>query len=117
MVCPYFTFLAGLVHKERRSAVARGSARSAWRLGTAEAEWLAAFKGGPAPKGNFLNVVNCSEAIALAMAAIRYSRKVFVPEQCAPAPLWDEEKMESTNITNVNQCLTHEYREAWTLMS
>ena len=36
-------------------------------FGAADAEWLAAFKGGPASQGNFLNAANCSEAIALAM--------------------------------------------------
>ncbi len=86
-------------------------------FGAADAEWLAAFKGGPASQGNFLNAANCSEAIALAMAAIRYSRKVFVPEQCAPALLWDQESMKFTNIADANQYLTRGYRDGWKLTS
>jgi hypothetical protein len=83
----------------------------------AEAEWLAAFKGGAASQGNFLNAANCSEAIALAGAAIRFSRKVFVPESCAPALLWDKESMKFTNIADANQYLTREYRDGWKLTS
>ena len=83
----------------------------------AEAEWLAAFKGGPASQGNFLNAANCSEAIALAGAAIRFSRKVFAPESCAPALLWDKESMKFTNIADANQYLTREYRDGWKLTS
>ncbi len=45
--------------------------------GAADAEWVAAFKGGPPSAGNFLKGANCSEVIALAGAAIRYSRKIF----------------------------------------
>ena len=51
------------------------------------------------------------------MAAIRYSRKVFVPEQCAPALLWDKESMKFTNIADANQYLTREYRDGWKLTS
>jgi hypothetical protein len=83
----------------------RGGRGSGYR--TAEAEWLAAFKGGPASQGNFLNAANCSEAIALA-GGDRYSRKVFVPEQCAPALLWDKESMKFTNIAEADQYLTRE---------
>lgn len=83
----------------------------------ANAEWIAAFKGGPASMGNFLNAANCSEAIALAGAAIRYSRKVFNEETCAPALLWDHEGMRFTNIPEANQYLTRNYRDGWTLTS
>ena len=80
-------------------------------------EWLTAFKGGAASQGNFLNAANCSEAIALAGAAIRYSGKIFNEDQCAPALLWDKESMKFTNIADANQYLTREYRQGWELTS
>jgi hypothetical protein len=83
----------------------------------AENEWLTAFQGGPASQGNFLNAANCAEAIALAGAAIRYSRKVFHEDNCAPALLWDQESMKFTNIGDANQYLTREYRDGWKLTS
>jgi hypothetical protein len=80
-------------------------------------EWLTAFKGGAASQGNFLNAANCSEAIALAGAAIRYSGKIFNEDHCAPALLWDKESMKFTNISDANQYLTREYRQGWGLTS
>ena len=80
-------------------------------------EWIAAFKGGPATAGNFLNAAACSEAIALAGAAIRYSRKVFRAGECAPALRWNPETMEFTNAPEANQYLRREYRDGWTLTS
>ncbi len=53
--------------------------------GGGDAEWIAAFRGGPPSAGNFLNAANCSESIALAGAAIRYNRKIFNENRCAPA--------------------------------
>ena len=88
--------------------------RPARRLGM-DNEWLTAFKGGAASQGNFLNAANCSEAIALAGAAIRYSGKIFNEDQCAPALLWDKESMKFTNIADANQYLTREYRQGWEL--
>ena len=67
--------------------------------------------------GNFLNAANCSEAIALAGAAIRYGRKIFNEDQCAPAFLWDQENMKFTNIPDANQYLTRNYRDGWKLTS
>lgn len=89
--------------------------RSARGGGGGETEWLAAFKGGPASQGSFLNAANCSEAIALAGAAIRYSRKVFNENRCAPALLWDRESMKFTNITEASQYLRRDYRDGWEL--
>jgi len=83
--------------------------------GAAENEWLTAFKGGPASQGNFLNAATCAETIALAGAAIRYSRKIFQAERCAPALLWDQESMKFTNADDANQYLTREYRDGWKL--
>ena len=83
--------------------------------GGGETDWIAAFKGGPPSPGNFLNAANCSEAIALAGAAIRYSRKIFDESRCAPALLWDQETMKFTNIPDANTYLTREYRDGWKL--
>jgi hypothetical protein len=68
----------------------------------AEAEWLAAFKGGP-PASNFLNTANCSEAIALAGAAMRYSGKIFKAGTCAPLLLEDKENMKFTYVHDAHQ--------------
>jgi len=79
------------------------------------AEWVAAVKGGPASAGNFINAANCAEAIALAGAAIRYSRKNFHEGHCAPALLWNAPAMEFTNASDANQYLRRDYRDGWTL--
>jgi hypothetical protein len=83
--------------------------------GGGETEWLATFKGGPASQGSFPNAANCSEAIALAGAAIRYSRNVFNENRCAPALLWDRDSMKFTNIAEANQYLRRDYRDGWEL--
>jgi Oxidoreductase family, C-terminal alpha/beta domain/Oxidoreductase family, NAD-binding Rossmann fold len=85
--------------------------------GGAESEWIAAVKGGPASAGNFLNAANCSETIALAGAAIRYSRSIFNEDHCAPALLWDKDKMSFTNAAEANANLTREYRDGWKVTS
>jgi hypothetical protein len=83
--------------------------------GGGEIEWVQAFKGGPASAGNFINAANCSEAIALAGVAIRYSRKIFNENRCAPALHWDQQGMKVTNIAEANQYLTRDYRDGWKL--
>jgi Oxidoreductase family, C-terminal alpha/beta domain len=85
------------------------------RGGGGEAEWVAAFKGGAPSAGNFLNAANCSEAIALGGAAIRYSRKIFNENRCAPALAWDREAMKFTNAPEANQYLMRDYRDGWKL--
>jgi len=50
-------------------------------------------------------------------AAIRYSRKIFNEDRCAPALLWDREGMQFTNIPEANECLTLNYRDGWKLTS
>lgn len=85
--------------------------------GGGENEWIAAIRGGPPAPGNFLNAANCSEAIALAGATIRYSRKVFNENRCAPALLWDRDNMRFTNAADANPYLTREYRDGWKLTS
>jgi len=78
-------------------------------------DWVGAIKGGPASGGNFVNAANCAEAIALAQAAIRYSRKVFRANRSAPALLWNAQAMEFTNVSEANQYLRRDYRDGWTL--
>ncbi|HXY38351.1 MAG TPA: Gfo/Idh/MocA family oxidoreductase [Vicinamibacteria bacterium] len=78
-------------------------------------EWVAAFKGGRATAGSFLNAASCSEAIALAGAAIRHSRTVFNEGHCAPALLWDAKAMEFSNASEANPYLRREYRDGWKL--
>ncbi len=85
--------------------------------GQREPEWVAAFQGGPASAGNFLNAANCSEAIAMAGAAIRYSRKIYNEDKCAPALLWDREAMRFTNANDANPYLVRNYRDGWKLTS
>jgi len=94
-------------------------AETGGRRGTSAAppEWIAAFKGGTATAGSFQNAANCSEAIALAGAAIRYSRKIFNEDRCAPALLWGAETMQFTNAAEANACLRREYRDGWQLTS
>ena len=87
------------------------------REGGGETEWIAAVKGGPASPGNFLNAAHCSEAIALGGMAMRYGRKIFDEDRCAPALLWDQQNMKITNIAEANQYLTREYRDGWKLTS
>jgi len=72
-------------------------------------------KGGSPSAGNFLNAANCSEAIALAGTAIRYSRKIFNENRCAQALQWDRENMKFTNAADANPYLKREYRDGWTL--
>ena len=93
------------------------SAEHGWRRKPASASggWVAAVKGGPASGGNFINAANCAEAIALAQAAIRYSRKTFRAEHCAPALQWNAQAMEFTNASDANQYLRREYRDGWAL--
>jgi predicted dehydrogenase len=81
------------------------------------ADWVAAVKGGPASGGNFVNAANCAEAIALAGTAIRYSRKIFHENNCAPALLWNAQAMEFTNASEANPYLRREYRDGWALTS
>jgi hypothetical protein len=80
-----------------------------------DSEWIQAFKGGEASQGNFLNAANCSEAIALAGVAMRYSRKVFHEGHTAPPLEWDAQKMKVTNIAEANAYLYREYRDGWKL--
>ncbi len=83
--------------------------------GGGNAEWIAAFKGGPASGGNFLNAANCSEAIALAGAAMRYVRKNFNESRTTPPMAWDSRSMKFPDFPEANQYLVREYRPGWEL--
>ena len=74
-------------------------------------------QGGPPSQGNFLNAANCSEAIALAGAAMRYGRRIFNENRCAPPLNWDREAMKFTNANDANPYTIREYREGWKLTS
>ncbi len=89
--------------------------QEARRGGSGDSEWIQAFKGGNPSAGNFLNAAPCSEAIALAGAAIRYSRKYFNENRTTPPLEWDAAAMKFTNITEANQYLVREYRKGWEL--
>ncbi len=78
-------------------------------------DWIQAFKGGKPSPGNFLNAAACSEAIALAGVAIRYSRKYFNESRTTPPLEWDAQNMKVTNIPEANQYLVREYRKGWEL--
>ncbi|HYK89487.1 MAG TPA: Gfo/Idh/MocA family oxidoreductase, partial [Acidobacteriota bacterium] len=85
------------------------------RGGSGDSDWIQAFKGGKPSPGNFLNAAACSEAIALAGVAIRYSRKYFNEEHTTPPLEWDAQNMKFTNIPEANQFLVREYRKGWEL--
>jgi hypothetical protein len=84
--------------------------------GGGDNDWVQACKGGPASPGNFLNAANCAEAIALAGAAIRVSRKNFHEGHAVPALQWDAQNMKFTNVAEANQYLYREYRDGWKLL-
>ncbi len=85
------------------------------RGGMGDGDWIQAFKGGKPSPGNFLNAAACSEAIALAGVAIRYSRKYFNENRTTPPLEWDAQNMKVTNISEANQFLVREYRKGWEL--
>jgi hypothetical protein len=85
--------------------------------GRSEAPWIQAFKTGKPGPGNFLLGTACSEAIALAGAAIRHARKTFRANVSSPPFLWDSQNMRFTNVPDANQFLVREYRPGWKLDS
>ena len=89
--------------------------QEAKRGGSGDNDWIQAFKGGKASAGNFQNAAACSEAIALAGIAIRYSRKYFNENRTTPPLEWDAQNMKITNIPAANEYLTREYRKGWEL--
>jgi len=93
----------------------RGGGGGGGGEGGATGLWVNAFKGGPASPGNFINAANCAEAIALAGAAMRYSRKNFGENKAVGPLLWDKDAMKFTNMPEANQYLVREYRPGWEL--
>jgi hypothetical protein len=85
--------------------------------GFREQPWVQAFKTGKPGPGNFLLGAACSEAIALAGAAIRHARKTFRANISSPPFLWDAQNMKFTNIPDANQYLVREYRNGWQLLA
>jgi hypothetical protein len=83
--------------------------------GRSEAPWIQAFKTGKPGPGNFLLGANCSEAIALAGAAVRHARKTFRANISSPPFQWDAQNMRFTNIPDANPFLSREYRDGWKL--
>jgi hypothetical protein len=85
------------------------------RGGSGDSDWIQAFKGGKPSPGNFLNAAACSESIALAGVATRYSRKYFNENRTTPPLEWDAQNMKITNLPEANQYLVREYRKGWEL--
>jgi predicted dehydrogenase len=81
----------------------------------ANAEWIAAFKGGAPSAGNFQNAANCSEAIALGGAAIRFARKNFNESRTTGPLEYDARTMRFANMPEANAFLVREYRKGWEL--
>jgi hypothetical protein len=48
---------------------------------------------------------------------MRYNRKIFNENKCAPPLVWDRENMKFSNAAEANQYLTRDYREGWKLTS
>ena len=69
---------------------------------------------GPASSGTFLYAGNCSEAIALAGAAIPYSSGIFHENRCALALQWRHETRRFKKPRN-QPVFEREYRKGWTL--
>ena len=70
------------------------------------------------PAGNFVNAANCAEAIALARAAIRYSRKIFSAEPLRTGIALEPQAMKFTNASDAESVSPNrEYRDGWKLTS
>jgi predicted dehydrogenase len=85
------------------------------RGGDREAPWIQAFKTGKPGPGNFLLGTACSEAIALAGAALRHARKGFRSNVLTPPYLYEARSMSFTNVPEANPYLSREYRQGWRL--
>ncbi len=68
-------------------------------------EWVEACKGGPKPLSNFDYAGPLTEAILLGNIAAKAGRKIE----------WDSAAMKVTNMPEINQCLSRQYRKGWTL--
>jgi len=82
------------------------SSRGRSRDREASAQWVAAFKGGPATYGDFLLAQPISDAFNLAAVSLRMGGKRL---------LFDSEIAKVLNVPEANQYLTREYRKGWEL--
>jgi hypothetical protein len=69
-------------------------------------EWLAACKGGPAPRSNFDFAGPLTEAVLLGSVCIRNGGSRLE---------WDSDQFQFTNDPDANRLLHYEYRKGWTL--
>jgi predicted dehydrogenase len=69
-------------------------------------EWLAACRGGPAPRSNFSFAGPLTEAVLLGSVCVRNGGDQLD---------WDSENLKITNDPDANQFLHYEYRKGWTL--
>jgi len=68
-------------------------------------EWVEACKGGPKPLSNFDYAGPLTEAILLGNIAAKAGGKIQ----------WDSKAMKVTNMPEINQHLSRQYRKGWTL--
>lgn len=69
-------------------------------------EWVAACKGGPAPRSNFDFAGPLTEAVLLGTVCVRVGGQRL---------LWDSANLKVTNLPEANRYLHYEYRSGWTL--
>jgi predicted dehydrogenase len=69
-------------------------------------EWIAACKGGPAPRSNFDFAGRLTEAVLLGSVCVRNGGSKL---------LWDAANLKVTNNSEANQLLHYEYRRGWKL--
>lgn len=70
------------------------------------AEWIAACKGGPAPRSSFDFAGPLTEAVLLGSVCVRHGGEELH---------WDPENLRITNAPEANALLHYEYRSGWTL--
>jgi hypothetical protein len=74
--------------------------------GRSDAEWIKAFKGGPATYGDFLLAGPISDAFNLGAVSLRMGGKRL---------LFDAASMKVTNVAEANKYLVRDYRKGWEL--
>ena len=68
-------------------------------------EWIAACKGGDAPRSNFDVAAPLTEMVLLGTLSVRTGKRLH----------WDSENMKVTNVPEANELLHYEYRDGWEL--
>ncbi len=69
-------------------------------------EWIAACKGGPAPRSNFDFAGPLTEAVLLGTVCVRLGGQKLA---------WDSARLKVSNVAEANKYLHYEYRPGWTL--